>query len=130
MWRIGLWLFRPLSPVFRSALLDAATTPNSSLERVSRDSKFASLCDSSPLVVLLYVGTPSPSETAMRARVRLTPRERDLLHAILDGCSNKEIAARLGISVQTVKNRLAVVYAKCGVSSRLELAIYASRNPL
>ena len=58
----------------------------------------------------------------MTVRPRLTPRERDLLHAILEGCSNKEIAARLGIGVQTVKNRLSALYAKFGVTSRLELA--------
>jgi DNA-binding NarL/FixJ family response regulator len=69
-------------------------------------------------------------EVDMSVRPRLTPRERDLLHGILDGCSNKAIAARLGISVQTVKNRLAVLYAKCGVSTRLELALYATRHRL
>jgi len=60
----------------------------------------------------------------------LTPRERDLLDAILDGCSNKEIAARLRLSVQTVKNRLPGLYAKFGVSSRLELATRARRRRL
>jgi DNA-binding NarL/FixJ family response regulator len=57
---------------------------------------------------------------------KLTPREQDLVHAILDGLSNKEIAARLGISVQTVKNGLGPVFDKYRVSSRLELAIRAA----
>ena len=59
----------------------------------------------------------------MMAHPRLTPRERDLVAAILDGCSNKEIAARYNLSVQTVKNRLATLYAKFGVTTRLELAV-------
>jgi DNA-binding NarL/FixJ family response regulator len=60
---------------------------------------------------------------------KLTPREQDLVRAILDGLSNKEIAARLGISVQTVKNGLGPVFDKYRVSSRLELAIRASTKP-
>ncbi|HVL69945.1 MAG TPA: LuxR C-terminal-related transcriptional regulator [Vicinamibacterales bacterium] len=56
---------------------------------------------------------------------RLTRRERDLLKAILDGCSNKEIAARHHRSVNTVKNQLAVLFQKFGVSSRLQLAVRA-----
>jgi DNA-binding NarL/FixJ family response regulator len=58
---------------------------------------------------------------------KLTPREADLVRAILDGLSNKEIAARLGISVQTVKNGLGPVFDKYQVSSRLELAIRVTR---
>jgi two-component system nitrate/nitrite response regulator NarL len=68
--------------------------------------------------------------TVMTECPRLTPRERDLLRAILDGHTNKEIANRLGIEVQTVKNSLARLYQKCGVSSRLELAVYATRHRL
>jgi DNA-binding NarL/FixJ family response regulator len=60
---------------------------------------------------------------------KLTPREQDLVRAILDGLSNKEIAARLGISVQTVKNGLGPVFDKYHVSSRLELAIRAATRP-
>jgi DNA-binding NarL/FixJ family response regulator len=69
--------------------------------------------------------TASFAETATYPK--LTPREADLLRAILDGLSNKEIAARLGISVQTVKNGLGPVFDKYQVSSRLELAIRATK---
>ena len=58
----------------------------------------------------------------------LSPRERQLIRAVADGCSNKEIAARLGLSVQTVKNQLSIVYEKLAVSTRLELAIYVTRH--
>jgi DNA-binding NarL/FixJ family response regulator len=60
---------------------------------------------------------------------RLTPREQDLVRAILEGLPNKEIARRLGISVQTVKNGLGPVFDKYRVTSRLELAIRAAPKP-
>lgn len=58
---------------------------------------------------------------------KLTPREGDLVRALMDGLSNKEIAARLGISVQTVKNGLGPVYDKYRVSSRLELVVRVTK---
>lgn len=57
--------------------------------------------------------------------MRLTPRERQLLAAILDGAGNREIAERLGLKEQTVKNQLATLFRKTGASSRLELAMFA-----
>jgi DNA-binding NarL/FixJ family response regulator len=58
----------------------------------------------------------------------LTPRERELVRAVVDGLNNEQIAARLGIQEQTVRNHLSVVYHKAGVSSRLELALAAIRQ--
>ena len=58
-------------------------------------------------------------------RMPLTPRERQLLAIILDGARNREIADRLGLKEQTVKNQLATLYRKTGASSRLELAMLA-----
>ena len=51
----------------------------------------------------------------------LTPRERELVAGLLKGHSNKELAAALSITEQTVKNMLSGVYAKLGVQSRTEL---------
>jgi DNA-binding NarL/FixJ family response regulator len=51
----------------------------------------------------------------------LTPRERDLVILVLQGDSNKQIAAKLGLSEQTVKNTLSNAYARLGVQSRGEL---------
>lgn len=63
-------------------------------------------------------------------RYRLTARERDILAAIVDGASNRAIADRLGISLQTVKHHLTNVFDKTGASSRLELAVLAMREGL
>jgi DNA-binding NarL/FixJ family response regulator len=55
----------------------------------------------------------------------LTSREVEVVSAIRGGSSNKEIAAKLSISEETVKRHLSNIYAKLGVSSRLELAMLA-----
>ena len=53
--------------------------------------------------------------------LHLTPREQQIVTLLLEGCSNKEIASRLAVSTQTVKNQLSTLYQKAGVSSRLAL---------
>jgi DNA-binding NarL/FixJ family response regulator len=63
-------------------------------------------------------------------RYGLTSRERDIIGAIGAGRSNKDIAAQFGISVQTVKHHLTSIFDKTGVSSRLELALFAGRHRL
>ena len=53
--------------------------------------------------------------------MKLTPREQAIVEAILTAQSNKAIADELGITEQSVKNRLTQLYRKVGVSSRLQL---------
>jgi DNA-binding CsgD family transcriptional regulator len=53
--------------------------------------------------------------------VKLTPREEAILKLLLSAHPNKSIADELGISEQSVKNRLTSLYRKFGVSSRLQL---------
>lgn len=62
--------------------------------------------------------------------VHLTRRERQIVHLVVDGCSNQEIATRLRIQCQTVKNQLSQIFLKVGVSSRVQLAVYAMRHGL
>ena len=68
--------------------------------------------------------------TTMANPIRLTARERELVAAVVDGCANRDIARRFAVSEQTVKNQLSVLFHKLGVSSRLELAMYAVRQGL
>lgn len=58
----------------------------------------------------------------------LTPTERDVVALVRDGLANKEIAARLFISPRTVETHLTHVYAKLGLSSRVQLAQEAARH--
>src|SRR4051812_30456451 len=48
----------------------------------------------------------------------LTAREQEVLVLLADGLGNKQIAARLGISTNTVKTHLEILFEKLGVSSR------------
>ena len=58
----------------------------------------------------------------------LTPREVEIVDAIAAGDSNRDIATRLGISLQTVKHHLTSIFDKTGTSTRLELALFAIRQ--
>ncbi len=61
-------------------------------------------------------------EEKLRELIRsLTDREKELVRLIAQAYSNREIAERLFIAEQTVKNYLSVVYMKMGVSKRTEL---------
>ena len=50
----------------------------------------------------------------------LTSRELDVLALLADGCGNRAIAARLGISAHTVKFHLSSIFGKLGASTRTE----------
>jgi two-component system nitrate/nitrite response regulator NarL len=58
----------------------------------------------------------------------LTPREQQIASAIADGRSNRDIAARLGITEQTVKNHLTSIFEKVGVDNRLQLGLALVRR--
>lgn len=63
-------------------------------------------------------------------RYELTSRELEIIAAVVSGDSNRDIAGRLAISLQTVKHHLTSIFDKTGVSSRLELALFAIRHGL
>jgi len=60
----------------------------------------------------------------------LTPREREVISLVSQGLKNKVIGGRLFISETTVTHHLSSIYAKLGVSDRLELVVYAFANQL
>jgi two-component system nitrate/nitrite response regulator NarL len=55
----------------------------------------------------------------------LTPRERDVVRLAAEGMRNQEISIRLNLSEHTVRNYLFHVFEKLGISSRVELVLYA-----
>jgi DNA-binding NarL/FixJ family response regulator len=55
----------------------------------------------------------------------LSPREMEILEHVTRGMSNKEIAFKLGISHQTVKNHMTSILRKLGVDDRTQAAVYA-----
>lgn len=60
----------------------------------------------------------------------LTPRELEVVTCIVEGCSNRDIATQFAISEETVKRHLSNVFDKTGVSTRLELALFAIAHKL
>ena len=60
-----------------------------------------------------------------RERSPLSQREREIVGLVAQGYKNREMAEKMFISEQTVKNHLHNIFDKLGVSDRLELALYA-----
>lgn len=67
----------------------------------------------------------SPAE---RHPLPLSNREKEIAALVVQGFLNKEIAQKLFISEQTVKNHLHNIFEKLGVSNRLELALYVVQH--
>jgi two-component system, NarL family, nitrate/nitrite response regulator NarL len=59
------------------------------------------------------------------ANYGLTPREMEVIRAVVSGYPNKEIASKFGISEQTVKHHITNIFDKLGVYNRLELTLFA-----
>jgi two-component system, NarL family, nitrate/nitrite response regulator NarL len=67
---------------------------------------------------------------ARHAKFGLTPRELQIVSAIVAGQTNREIAQQFSVSEDTVKHHVTNVFDKCGVSNRLELALFAVNHRL
>jgi two-component system response regulator DevR len=61
--------------------------------------------------------------TGRAALALLSPQEKRVLALIAEGCTNKEVAVRLGLSEKTVRNYLSTVFEKLHVSRRAEAAV-------
>lgn len=55
----------------------------------------------------------------------LAPREQEVVHWVAEGLSNREIADKMGLSENTVKNYMFRIFEKLGISNRVELILYA-----
>jgi two-component system, NarL family, nitrate/nitrite response regulator NarL len=75
----------------------------------------------------LMESTPTPSR---QSRYGLTPRELQIVSAVVAGYANREIAEHFKISEDTVKHHLSNIFDKLGVSTRLELALFAVNQAL
>lgn len=67
----------------------------------------------------------SRGKRGARAVVRMTARERQVIEAIANGSSNKEIATRLHVATHTVKSHVHNILEKLALHTRLEVAAYA-----
>ena len=76
----------------------------------------------SELQVRLGSGHAGPSDD------RLTLREQEVVELLATGCTNRQIADRLHVSVKTVERHLSNLYRKLGVSNRTEAVTTAIRS--
>ena len=83
--------------------------------------------NSEQLQYLLATLTQVPSLRMVNVRgIRLlTPREEQVVALVAEGLSNREVAGELGLSEHTVKKYLFHIFDKLGISSRVELTLYA-----
>ena len=68
--------------------------------------------------------------TSPRSRIKVTPKEVQIIAGVTQGLRNKDIAQEVGTTEQVVKNYLRKIYDKLGVSDRLELALYCTHHRL
>lgn len=80
-----------------------------------------------------FASRPQSKEGAEARDIQSSPlseRERQIVGWVAQGMKNRDIAARMSICDQTVKNHLHNVFKKLGVSDRLELTLYAIHKNL
>jgi two-component system nitrate/nitrite response regulator NarL len=82
------------------------------------------------LVEALLEHFPQEAELRRQNAYRLTPREVEIVDKIAQGHSNKEVGLAFSIREKTVKHHLTSIFTKVGVSSRLELALFALNHQL
>jgi two-component system nitrate/nitrite response regulator NarL len=81
------------------------------------------------LVQALRHPGPAPAP-GPRQTFDLTPRELEILAAVVEGRTNKEIAQRFSLSEDTVKHHLSNIFDKVGASNRVELTLFAIHHRL
>jgi len=102
------------------------------LDATRRLGEGETLLSEEELVELLRLaGQNREEEVEARASIeQITPREREVLQMLAGGLSNKEIAARLHMSVDTERTHMMNILNKLGVHSRIQALVFANRHGL
>ncbi|HYK35633.1 response regulator transcription factor [Alloacidobacterium sp.] len=87
------------------------------------DHRAASLSNALP-------ASPKKQAPVEKKPITLTRRELQVVGCVLQGSSNRDIAHQFHLSEETVKRHLSNIFDKTGVSTRLELALYAIEHQL
>jgi DNA-binding NarL/FixJ family response regulator len=89
------------------------------------------LSEEEHLALLRLAGQNREEEVEARASIeQITPREKEVLQKLAKGLSNKEIAAKLHMSVDTERTHMMNILNKLGVHSRLQALVFAARHGL
>ena len=102
------------------------------LDATRRISEGETLLSPEELVEMLRIASQDrEEEREARANIeQLTRREREVLQALSEGLTNKEIAERLHMSVDTERTHMMNILSKLGVHSRLQALLFAARYGL
>jgi two-component system nitrate/nitrite response regulator NarL len=71
-----------------------------------------------------------PTRATSANKFGLTARQLQIVAAVVEGLTNRDIAKKLSISEDTVKHHLTQIFSKTGVANRLELALFAMHHQL
>jgi DNA-binding NarL/FixJ family response regulator len=83
------------------------------------------------IALLRLAGQNREEEVEARASIeQITPREKEVLQMLAEGLSNKEIAAKLHMSVDTERTHMMNILNKMGVHSRIQALVFAARYGL
>ncbi|RON50288.1 helix-turn-helix transcriptional regulator [Pseudomonas frederiksbergensis] len=99
----------------------------SAIEEVMKDASWFSRTLIEKLANVKSVNSPKLPSVSF---TDLTARERDVLGLICEGLADKEIAARLKLAPNTVRNHVSTVYSKLDVHSRSEAIVWARERGL
>jgi DNA-binding NarL/FixJ family response regulator len=113
-----------------SGLLHKATPLEEITQAVRRLLAGEALISMEEVIELLRLATSERKkdyEEQMAAQ-QLTPREREILQALAEGLSDRQIADRLHISFETERNHISNIFGKLGVDSRLQALLFAVRR--
>lgn len=69
--------------------------------------------------------SPAPSIANSNGEALLTRREGEVVRLVMNGLTNREIATQLQLSEHTIKNHMFDIFEKLGISTRVELVLYA-----
>jgi len=81
-------------------------------------------------LVALLRDMSAPARAASANSFGLTPRQLEIVRAVVSGHTNRDIARKLSISEDTVKHHLTQIFMKTGTANRLELALFAMNHKL
>jgi DNA-binding NarL/FixJ family response regulator len=102
---------------------DAASQLGRAINSVNKGEIWAS-AEQLAIVLDSLADLPTERLTDVKGNALLSKREAEIVSCVSEGLTNREIAARLKISENTVKNYLFHTFNKLGVSNRLELVLY------
>jgi len=94
------------------------------IQRVHEGQVWASSAELLYVVDALAERHPTEVPTLLDGRP-MSKREEEIARLVAEGLSNRQISQRLGLSEHTIKNYLFRVFEKVGVTTRVELALYA-----